>query len=719
MPTNDPDTIFGTENWDNINGLGGDDLIYGLGGSDYIDGGLGSDTIAGGDGDDTIIYERDGAGGNDVMLGERGNDTFIVQFETPPASIRYLYIDGGMGNDRLVFHSFAAHNLSFMGGEGDDRAELRGASFSSSTSEKFNLNMGAGNDYVFFDNQYLSAAGTSAKINLGDGADSVFLGISVERYTLSGFSGTQSDFLQMRDFALKLLLGWDGTNPFDGRYIKAIQEGNDVGLYFDRNGNGGFFERLIKFENVKTFELTAASLDGWGLDGTSGQGESRSGTVASETIIGTRGPDTLDGADGNDTLNGGTGSDRLLGGGGDDTISGGAGNDTILGGEGIDVINYAGSINFGFSAPDDDIVLNAIQKLAWAGGTGIDYFDSIEIFLLGNGSDLFVGSDLSETVDAGGGNDFIDLSLGDDLVLSRLNSAAFAWDLSGADTIYCGGGNDLAYVDIILDYLDGGAGVDTIDLSTDNPIYRTATIVYSHALSYANSNPGQSDTGQLGRGANIIGGFEHLRFGDGNDIILGWTGALEFRGRGGNDWMADYASVNNSAGAGNNDRMFGEDGDDALYGLEGNDLLDGGAGVDIIVGGLGTDTILGGAGADWMALGLNTAGTAGDGAADIVRFLAPSESTLTAMDAVVNFETGLDRLDLSAIDANTTLAGDQAFTLGALAAGQAGRLQITTPAGQGWTLVQADVDGDGAADLTVIVYGATGQAMLTAGDFVL
>ncbi len=183
--------------------------------------------------------------------------------------------------------------------------------------------------------------------------------------------------------------------------------------------------------------------------------------------------------------------------------------------------------------------------------------------------------------------------------------------------------------------------------------------------------------------------------------------------------MADYASVNNSAGAGNNDRMFGEDGDDALYGLEGNDLLDGGAGVDIIVGGLGTDTILGGAGADWMALGLNTAGTAGDGAADIVRFLAPSESTLTAMDAVVNFETGLDRLDLSAIDANTTLAGDQAFTLGALAAGQAGRLQITTPAGQGWTLVQADVDGDGAADLTVIVYGATGQAMLTAGDFVL
>ena len=57
--------------------------------------------------------------------------------------------------------------------------------------------------------------------------------------------------------------------------------------------------------------------------------------------------------------------------------------------------------------------------------------------------------------------------------------------------------------------------------------------------------------------------------------------------------------------------------------------------------------------------------------------------------------------------------------IGALAAGQAGRLQITFEAGGSptWALVQGDVDGDGVSDFDILVFGNV--AGLTGSDFVL
>jgi serralysin len=66
------------------------------------------------------------------------------------------------------------------------------------------------------------------------------------------------------------------------------------------------------------------------------------------------------------------------------------------------------------------------------------------------------------------------------------------------------------------------------------------------------------------------------------------------------------------------------------------------------------DVLLGGAGADLLYGG-------NDAVKDIFKFNAISDSTTTARDKVYNFTTGIDKLDLSGIDANRTVTGDQAF----------------------------------------------------------
>jgi len=77
---------------------------------------------------------------------------------------------------------------------------------------------------------------------------------------------------------------------------------------------------------------------------------------------------------------------------------------------------------------------------------------------------------------------------------------------------------------------------------------------------------------------------------------------------------------------------------------------------------------------------------------------------------------GQDKIDLSLIDANTTLAGNQAFSFVGVKPffGSAGDLYVTnTMAG---ALVEGDVNGDGVADFRVLVMGVTG---MTAADFIL
>lgn len=120
---------------------------------------------------------------------------------------------------------------------------------------------------------------------------------------------------------------------------------------------------------------------------------------------------------------------------------------------------------------------------------------------------------------------------------------------------------------------------------------------------------------------------------------------------------------------------------------------------DTLVGRLGADTLTGGAGAD------------------IFRLPAPADSSVAAPDRITDFDgADGDRIDLSAIDARDDLAGINPFSfIGAAAfTGTRGELRYTLSGPD--TLVEADLDGDGLADLRLLL---TGAHTLTAGSFIL
>ena len=145
-----------------------------------------------------------------------------------------------------------------------------------------------------------------------------------------------------------------------------------------------------------------------------------------------------------------------------------------------------------------------------------------------------------------------------------------------------------------------------------------------------------------------------------------------------------------------------------VSGGDGADQIRGGNLVDTIVGDAGNDKIMGLGGADVL--------TGGSGS-DQFRYLFASDSTLASQDRILDFTNGVDKLDFRALDADPTLAGRQminfigtaAFTAGGTA--QARYLDSGTD-----TLVQIDLNGDGAADMQIVLAGHTGQA-LTGADF--
>jgi len=175
----------------------------------------------------------------------------------------------------------------------------------------------------------------------------------------------------------------------------------------------------------------------------------------------------------------------------------------------------------------------------------------------------------------------------------------------------------------------------------------------------------------------------------GNDRLLGGSGA---------DWLM---------GGTGNDRLLGGSGDDSLMGGTGDDRLLGGSGADSLMGGTGNDRLLGGSGADWLN---------GGSGADIFIFRNLSDSTLAASDIIEDFTRGIDKINLSRIDANTALADDQAF----LFAGQLGSAvanSVNWFESGGNTVVQVDVNGNEGADMQLILVGI--NLGLTAADFVL
>ena len=101
--------------------------------------------------------------------------------------------------------------------------------------------------------------------------------------------------------------------------------------------------------------------------------------------------------------------------------------------------------------------------------------------------------------------------------------------------------------------------------------------------------------------------------------------------------------------------------------------------------------------------------------ADVFRFTDVSESTIHYRDTILDFEKGIDVVELTDIDAING-GGDNAFSfIGKNAfSGTAGELRYWYNADKKVTVINGDTNGDGATDLAI---NMSGNVTLGASDF--
>ena len=205
--------------------------------------------------------------------------------------------------------------------------------------------------------------------------------------------------------------------------------------------------------------------------------------------------------------------------------------------------------------------------------------------------------------------------------------------------------------------------------------------------------------------------YRGTRFGD---TVQGGAGADTLDGAAGRDRLTGGAGADSLSGGAAADTILGQSGADRLFGGSGADSLSGGAGADALFGGAGRDHLIGGAGADRLQGGTGADRLTGGGGADTFVFASKAQ---IAGDRITDFGTmSGDVIDLTAIDANSRKAGNQAFDwIGTDAfSGTAGELRMVRSGGD--TRVLGDLDGDGQADFRLVL---TGSPALIAPDFLL
>jgi uncharacterized delta-60 repeat protein len=447
------------------------------------------------------------------------------------------------------------------------------------------------------------------------------------------------------------------------------------------------------------------------------------------------------------------GDDQLTGTSGNDTLDGGAGADTMTGGDGSDTyyVDNAG-----------DVVIETNAVLS-SGGTDLVY-SSLSTYTLGanveNGvintanTASLTGNSLDNRLFSGAGNNVLDGDLGSDTVdyqyatagvtVSLATTAAQVTGGSGSDTLLnIENLSGSSYADTLTgnadsNILNGGAGADTMTGGDGNDTYYVdnagdvvietnavastggTDLVYSYLSAYtlgANIENGRilsSGTASLtgnslanllyaGAGNNVLdgaGGTDTVSYQyatAGVTVSLATT-AAQVTGGSGSDTLLNIERLTGSNYA---DTLTGNAGNNYLIGGTGNDTLNGGAGDDVLVGGLGADNLTGGTGADKF----------------IFNSLAEMGSTSTTWDTITDFKTSEgDKIDLQGLDANTALAGHQAFTfigtVSTFTGDATGQLRFDAAT----HILYGSTNADTAAEFAIVL---TGVDSLASTDLVL
>ncbi|MDW3224429.1 MAG: calcium-binding protein [Paracoccaceae bacterium] len=310
-----------------------------------------------------------------------------------------------------------------------------------------------------------------------------------------------------------------------------------------------------------------------------------SGSDESELIIGSFGNDELDGNGGDDLIFALSGDDKLSGGLGADTIFAGSGDDTVEGGDGEDHL---------FGGTGDDRIVGNKGNDSMFGGQGNDML----VWNNGDGSDLMDGGQGYDQVQVNFDTDLVDNDLQNKDVAEfsvtdegvqfarievndQTERGLFQLDIRNTEALETnfGGGDDTAVIkDTVLDEitldLDGGDGIDTLDLSQA-------------------AGPAEVILGRNKLNESTVENFENvvgtafddtIRGNNQDNVISGLDGQDKIFGHGGDDTLV---------GGKGNDKIFGGKGDDKLVwnNGDGSDLMKGGSGDDLVQVNFDTDLV--------------------------------------------------------------------------------------------------------------------------------
>ena len=444
------------------------------------------------------------------------------------------------------------------------------------------------------------------------------------------------------------------------------------------------------------------------------------GTEADNILNGTIAADRIEGFGGNDQLNGGGGNDILVGGLGNDTLNGGAGADRMLGGIGNDTyyVDAAGDVVVENAGAGIDTV---IASVSYALAANVE-----NLVLAGTGAINGTGNALANTLTGNAGANILSGGAGNDTYIVGAGDRVVEGVGGGIDTVR-------SSVSFTL-----GANVENLVLTGTAAINGTGNALANTLTGNAGANilsGGMgNDTYVIGAGDRVVeaagAGIDTVRTAMSYTLVanvenLVLLGVGNFNGTGNllNNLLQGNTGNNNLNGGAGSDRIFGGLGNDTLLGGlgfdtlsgdAGNDYLSGGAGNDSLLGGLGNDTLNGDAGTDFLTGGGGTDIMRGGTERDVFVFNGVADSRAgAARDRILDFVSGLDDIDLRLLDANSSLAGDQAFAFRGTVAAANSVWYVQQGAN---ALVRADVNGDGLADFELLLNGVS---RLTAADFML
>ena len=632
-------------------------------GQGIIDGVLvtmsGIEEVFGGDHQDILF---DGAGANQIH-GGRGND--IIRDTTSGGNDTYY---GDQGDDSFQVYSAIAGD-AFHGGSGRDRISWTQSGESSAT---FDLQAGEARDadgHVEQMTSFADIVGTAR----GD--------IIIESNAANDIDGYRGNDTVI----VRTSIGSDAFHGGAGRDTIDWSAVNETGATFDlaagtATDSAGNVEVMDGFENI----IGTDQADIITENGATNVIDARGGndlvfvtsSIGNDSFTGGFGADTIDWsgssqANGVYDISGGTAtagsntevmfgfenfigtgqSDRIIEGSGTNVINAGGGNDTVevntaigldsfTGGFGTDTIDWSGSSQ-----------ANGVYDIS--GGTATTGRNTETMF----GFENFIGTNQSDRIIEGVGTNVIDAGGGDDIV--EVNTA------------------------IGLDSITGGFGTDTIDWSGSsqaNGVYDisggTATADGNTEVMFGFENfigTNQSDRIIEGVGTNVINagsgndtvevntviGVDSFTGGFGTDTI-DWSGSAQVNG------VYDISGGTATAGS-NTETMFGFENfigtnqSDRIIEGAGTNVIDAGDGDDAVEvhTGIGADSYDGGAGTDlidWS--GISQSG---------ITFDLQSEAAVTAggaSEVMANFEdligTGQDDTILGTSGSNvlTGLAGE-------------------------------------------------------------